>query len=109
MGIESGAAEYSSTERSTAGLFPVCIQRVSLRDAGPPPGHTFLKHRLAWKDVSRTQKCCAVCRCRAKDGVGGELGGERGGGQRSAGDNSFAAPMHSHTTMAMSKTRQLVN
>lgn len=33
-------------QKSRAGLFPVCILCVSLRDAGPPPAHTFFIHRL---------------------------------------------------------------
>lgn len=98
-------------QRSTAGLFPVCIQCVSLCDAGPPPGHTFLKHCLLGR-MSAALKSAAL-----SAGVGPKSEWERDGGAggdpRSAGDNSFAAP-HTFTTaqlleqiQPLSKTRQL--
>lgn len=80
-------------QKSSAGLFPVCIPCVSLRDAGPPPGHTFLKHRLPGI-MSAALKSAALFA-----GVGPKLewGESWRRGSMKCQRPQFCCPIHSHT------------
>lgn len=79
-------------QESSAALFPLCIPCVSLRDAGPAPGHTFLKHRLLGK-MSAALKSAALFAGVGPKSEWGRVGGGQSGVREVAPITTF---IHTH-------------
>lgn len=99
MGIESGAAEYSSTE----GALQVYFQSASTVFRFVMQARRQAIHFSNTVCLEGCQPHSKVLRCLQVSGQiqsEGELGG---GDPRSAGDNSFAAPVHSQPHDGLSR------